>query len=158
MRAFFPPPHITVEKGHGRIEERRVQTSAALNDYVNFPHVGQVFRVERTTTVLRRDGSEKRRHEVVYGVTSLRPDQADARRVGELVRGQWEIENRIHWVRDVTFDEDRSQIRTGSAPQVFACLRNFAINCLRVAKCSNIASGLRHLGRNWVRVFRLLGI
>ena len=101
--------------------------------------------------------SGKTHRETVYGVTSLRPEQADARQIGELVRGHWEIENRLHWVRDVTFDEDRSQVRTGSGPRTMTSLRNFAISCLRVAGYVNIAQGLRNLARHWQSPLTLLG-
>lgn len=100
----------------------------------------------------------KKRKETVYGVTSLRPETADAARIGKLVRGHWEIENRLHWVRDVTFDEDRSQVRTGSGPRMLASLRNFAISCLHLAGYENIAQGLRKLSWHWEWTLALLGI
>ena len=146
---------MTTGKAHGRVEQRRIQTSTALNAYLDFPYVGQVFRIQRTVTCCK---TGKTREETVYGVTSLRPSQADARRIGELVRGHWEIENRLHWVRDVTFDEDRSQVRTGTGPRALASLRNFVISCLRLAGCTNIAQGLRHLARDWQSPLTLLGI
>ena len=118
----------------------------------------QVFRIEREVTRRRRDGTQSEHHEVVYGVTSLSAEQASPSRIGELARGHWRIENGLHWVRDVTFDEDRCQIRTGTGARAFACLRNLAISVLRLARCSNIASGLRHLARGWRRAFRLLGL
>lgn len=142
-------------KAHGRLEQRRTQTSTALNDYLHFPYVGQVFRIERKVT---HGKSGKTHQETAYGVTSLHPQQADARRIGELLRGHWEIENRLHWVRDVTFDEDRSQVRTGSGPRALASLRNFAISCLRLAGCASIARGLRHLAWDWQLPLTLLGI
>lgn len=142
-------------KAHGRLEQRSTQTSTALNGYLDFPYVGQVFRIERTVTYCK---SGRRHQETAYGVTSLKRHQADARRIGELVRGHWEIENRLHWVRDVTFDEDRSQVRTGAGPRALASLRNFAISCLRLAGFMNIAGALRHLARNWELPLTLLGI
>lgn len=145
----------TIDKAHGRLEIRSVQTSTELNTYLDFPHVGQVFRIERTVTHCK---SGRTHTETVYGLTSLSPRQADARRIGELARGHWEIENRLHWVRDVTYDEDRSQVRTGAGPRALTSLRNFAISCLRLAGCTNIAKGLRHLARNWRWPLRLLGI
>lgn len=117
--------------------------------------MGQVFRIERTVLQCK---SGKTRQETAYGVTSLRPPQADARRIGELVRGHWEIENRLHWVRDVTFDEDRSQVRTGTGPRALASLRNFAISRLRLAGCTNIARALRQQTRDWRLPLTLLGI
>ncbi len=74
-----------------------------------------------------------------------------------LVRGQWQIENRAHWVRDVTFDEDRSQVRTASGPQVMACLRSLAISLLSLAGEANIAAGLRNTAWDRSRAFALLG-
>jgi len=146
---------VAIGKGHGRLERRSTETSTALNGYLDFPHVGQVCRIVRTVTHCK---SGKTHRETVYGVTSLRPQQADARRIGELVRGHWEIENRLHWVRDVTFDEDRSQVRTGAGPRALASLRNFVISCLRLAGWANIAQGLRHLAWDWHLPLTLLGI
>lgn len=117
--------------------------------------MGQVFRIVRTITHRK---SNKTRQETVYGITSLSPEKANAARIGELVRGHWEIENRLHWVRDVTFDEDRSQVRTGSGPRIMTSLRNFAITCLRLAGYANIAQGVRQLAWNWERPLALLGL
>ena len=146
---------MTINKAHGRLEKRVVQTSTELNGYVNFPYVGQVFRIVRNATHCK---TGKTHHETAYGITSLRPEEANTRQIGQLVRGHWEIENRLHWVRDVTFDEDRSQVRTGSGPRALATLRNFAISCLRLAGYSNIAKGLRNLAWNWERALTLLGL
>lgn len=84
---------------------------------------------------------------MVYGVTSLPPCQADRRRLLSLARRHWEIKNRLHWVRDVTFDEDRSQIRIQGGPRVFATLRNLPISLLRLVGWDNIAAGLRKFYR-----------
>ncbi len=142
-------------KGHGRIETRAIWTSADLVGDTDFPFLAQVFRVERTVTTLQ--GTPKH-HEIVFGVTSLSPARADAARLLALNRGHWGIENRLHWVRDVTFDEDRSQVRTGAGPQVMASLRNLAITLLRLAGCTSIAAALRHCARPVTRPLRLLGI
>jgi predicted transposase YbfD/YdcC len=80
---------------------------------------------------------------VAYAVTSLSPQKASPQRLLTLWRGHWGIENRLHWVRDVTFDEDRSAIRTGAAPQIMAALRNTVISMLRLAGSTNIAATLR---------------
>ncbi len=145
---------MVIGKAHGRIERRSTQTSTALAGYRDFPYVAQLFRIERTVTHCK---SGKTGRETAYGITSLRPARADARLIGELVRGHWEIENRLHWVRDVTFDEDRSQVRTGSGPRAMATLRNFAISCLRLAGCTNIAQGLRRMSWSWPLPLALLG-
>jgi len=134
---------------------RRIKSSTALNDYVTFPYVEQVCRIERTTYKLT---GELFRHEVAYGITSLSPAKADAKRLLALNRGHWTIENRLHWVRDVTFDEDRSQIRTGRGPQTMATLRNLAISLFRLQKMNNIAKALRTLGRNPEKALQFLGL
>ena len=117
------------ERGHGRIETRSIRTTTLLNDYVNFPYVRQAFRIDR----VRADLSGRvKSSETVYGVTSLAPSQADPKHLMALSRGQWHIENRLHWVRDATFDEDRSQIRAKKGARVFASLRNLVISILRL--------------------------
>ena len=124
-----------------------------LNGYVGsagtvgeaWPHLQQVCRLERQRVV-----KGKKQVAVSYAISSLPATDADARRLLSLSRGHWGIENRLHWVRDVTFDEDRSQVRTGAAPQVLAGLRNLVISLVRRAGHSNVAAALRrhnaHLG------------
>lgn len=142
-RSRFPPEHTTLDKQHGRLEQRRIWTSTQLNGYLDFPHVAQVARIERETQQMR---SGKSRSEVVYLVTSLTAEQADAKRLLALNRGHWEIENRLHWVRDVTFAEDHSQIRTGAGPQMMATLRNLAISLVRLRhEAQWVAEALRDL-------------
>ncbi len=137
------------------MEVRRIWTSTELNDYVEFPHCGQVAVIERLTEHLK---SGKTTQERVYVITSLSPEQADAARLLELNRGHWGIENRSHWVRDVTFDEDRSSIRSGNGPWMMAALRNFAISLLRLNGWQNVASGLRELAARPHLSLRMAGI
>jgi len=144
-----------MNKGHGRIEERKLWASDQLAGYLDFPYAQQVLRIERTSTTL--DGRPLR-HEVVFGVTSLRHTAASPQRLLEANRGHWGIENRLHWVRDVTFDEDRSQVRTGARAQVMAALRNLAIGLLRRAGARNIAAALRHCARYAEKTLRLIGL
>jgi len=152
---IFPPEHVTIDKGHGRIEVRKIQTSTALNDYVTFPYVRQVCRIKRITYNL--DG-ELMREEVVYGITSLSVEKANAERLLALNRGHWSIENRLHWVRDVTFDEDRSQIRTKQSPRVMATLRNLAISLFRLHNINNIAKAVRACSRKPERALQYIGL
>lgn len=98
------------------------------------------------------------KQETAYFLTSLSPEKADAKYLLESIRGHWSIENSLHWVRDVTFDEDRSQIRTGAAPRLFATMRNLAISLLRLNGIKNIASGLRNLSWNVERALKLIGV
>jgi hypothetical protein len=157
---LFPPQHTTTDKGHGRIERRDIWTSSELNDYLDFPYVQQVFFIKRTTTDL--DGNlvagRKTTEELALGLTSLSEEQASPERLLSFVRGEWEIENRLHHVRDMTYDEDRSQVRKGNRPQAMAGIRNIAISLLRLAGAENIASATRHLGRQLERPLRLLGL
>ena len=91
------------------------------------------------------------------GGCELCKKDADARRLLSLSRGHWGIENRLHWVRDVTFDEDRSQVRTGAAPQVLAGLRNLVISLVRRAGHSNVAAALRRHNAHLSEAFDMMG-
>jgi predicted transposase YbfD/YdcC len=145
----------TGDLGHGRIEQRNLTTSKALVGYSDWPGLAQVFELGRHV-VFQKTGKE--RVEVVYGVTSLGPERATPERLLTLVRGQWQIENQSHWVRDVTFDEDRSQVRCGNIPQVMAALRNTAIGLLRYAGYANIAAAGRRLAAQPLQALALIGI
>jgi len=109
-----------------------------------WPHVRQVCRLERHRVRLRRGrpvGSPS--VAVCYLITSLAPERADAAALLRYQRGHWGIENRLHWVRDVTFGEDRCTVRSGAAPQALAACRNLAIALLRRRGATNVAAALR---------------
>jgi predicted transposase YbfD/YdcC len=144
----------TLDLGHGRIEERRLTASWALIGYTDWPGLQQVFQLERTITIKK---TAQQRHEVVYGVTSLPPQRADATRLLRCTRGHWRIEAG-HWIRDVTFDEDRSQVRCGHIPQVMAALRNTAIALMRLAGETNIAAAARRYAAQPWAALALIGI
>jgi len=95
--------------------------------------------------------------ETAYGITSLAPEQADASRLNDLVCSHWHIENRSHWVRDVTFDEDRSQVRSGNIPQVMAALRNTVVGLIRWAGETNIAAAHRKFAAKHTLALKLIG-
>jgi hypothetical protein len=95
---------------------------------------------------------------VSYAVTSLPPTAAGAERLLQILLGRWHIENRVHWVQDVTFDEDRSQIRTASAPRLMAALRNLTTTLVRWEGHSNIAAALRRHAAHLSEALALLGI
>jgi hypothetical protein len=105
-----------------------------------WPHVAQVLRVRRQRIDVRTGAIAE---DVTYAVTSLPPARADARRLLALLRGHWTIENRLHWVRDVTFAEDRCPIRRGAAPQAVAACRNLVLALVRRAGHANVAAALR---------------
>jgi hypothetical protein len=114
-----------------------------------------VFRLERQVT-LTKTGAV--REAVVAGVTSLVPERADAARLLALVRGQWQMEHQAHWVRDVTFDAERSQVRCGHIPQVMAALRNTVIGLMRGAGHTNIAAACRRCAAQPRAALHLIGI
>ena len=94
--------------------------------------------------------------EVVYGITSLQPQEAQARRLLELTRGHWGIENRLHYVRDVTLGEDGCRVRKGSAPQVLAAVRNAVIHLLAGVEASSTAAAIRRLNNHPEEALALL--
>ncbi|MER5262743.1 ISAs1 family transposase [Actinosynnema sp. NPDC002837] len=147
-------PSLTVsrEHGHGR-QDTRTLKATELSSGIGFPGAVQVLRLTRTRTI-RKTG--KRTRETVYAITSLTVIDAGPEQIAAWLRGHWVIENRLHWVRDVDFDEDRSQIRTGSGPQLMATLRNTAIGLLRLAGHTNIATALRHHAHDFNRPVELL--
>lgn len=132
------PARRATSKGHGRRATRTIKVVTAPA-WVEFHGAAQVAQIRRTVTRLG-----KKTVEVVYLITSADHAAAPAARLAAWVQGHWGVENRLHWVRDVTFDEDRSQVRIGAAPQVMATLRNLAISLLRLAGWTNIAHALRH--------------
>jgi predicted transposase YbfD/YdcC len=143
LRAASLPPLdmraiTTLDKGHGRVEVRHLVASTALNDYLAWPGVAQVLMVER-----RWWERGKRKEAVRYGITSLPPDDADAARLLALVRGHWQIENGLHYVKDVTLGEDRSLIRKGHGPSIMAILRDTVVSVLHRAGWRTIAERLR---------------
>lgn len=128
------------DRGHGRVERRQIRT-ADVDDAL-FPGARQVFRLRRDVGGLNGVWDTK---EIIHGVTSLPAELAGPAHLNHYQRQHWTVENRLHWTRDVTFDEDRSQVRTGTAPRVLAGLRNLTINTFRLAGRANIAHARRDL-------------
>jgi predicted transposase YbfD/YdcC len=143
------------DRGHGRLERRTLTLSTALVGFLGWPGHRQVFEIVRRRTALKTGAVQT---ETVYGITSLPPSRADARRILAYVRHHWAIENRSHYVRDVTFGEDHSQVRVGNTPQVMAALRNAAIALHRLAGETNIAAACRRTAAQPRRALALLGI
>ena len=138
---------------HGRIETRRIWTTDELNDYLDFPHVGQAFVIERER-IEKKTG--KRSTELAYGIISRTPEQADAQRVLETNRRHWCIENSCHYIIDWNFDEDRSRIRTGHGPENTTRLRRFAVGIIKSKGVRSVAQKMRQLNRNTRLVFDFL--
>lgn len=150
-----PDVHRDTDRGHGRREIRSLKI-LTLADGIDFPNAAQAIQIRRRRR--RLDRPKRFTTETVYAITDLLVHQAKPLQLGALIRGHWSIENKVHWVRDVTYDEDRCQIRTGTGPQVMAALRNAAIGALRTAGVTNIAAANRHHARDSNRPLQLLGI
>jgi hypothetical protein len=139
-------------RGHARVEIRRLQVTTVAG--LDFPHATQALRITRRVRSLH---SRRWRAVTVYAVTSLQAAQASPARLADWIRGHWGIEA-LHHIRDVTFAEDASQTRTGTAPRTMASLRNLAIGILHARGHRNIAAALRRNARDATRVLPLLGI
>jgi predicted transposase YbfD/YdcC len=131
----------TISKGHGRLETRHLTCTADLDDYLRWPGVQQVLRRDCERIDLKRG---KVSRAVTYALTSVAPGDASPLELEGWWRGHWTIENRVHYVRDVSMGEDAHQMHTGNAPQVLAALRNALLKLLRGAGWTNIAAALRH--------------
>lgn len=138
---------------HGRIETRKIWITCALNAYLDFPHVGQAFVIERER-IDKKTG--KSSTEVAYGITSQTPQQADAQQVLKTNRGHWSIENSCHYVIDWNYDEDRGRIRTGHGPENTTRLRRFAVGIIKSKGVKSVADKMRQLHRNTRLVFDYL--
>jgi len=129
-------------KGHGRLEKRVLTCSSWLKDYTPWPHLSQAFKLERWVHSLN---GELKSYEVRYGITSLPVEVAGAKRLLEIARGGWGIENQLHHLRDVQLREDHSQLRQGQAPELNALLNNTVLGLLRLSGRKNIAQARREL-------------
>ena len=130
-----------MDKGHGRLERRTLRVTTILTAQQLWPGLKQGFELVR-----ERTEKGKTTVEVVHGISSLSPERADAGRLLRLVREHWHVENRLHYVRDVTLGEDACRVRTGSAPQVLAALRNAVVHLLSGVKAPSRAAAIRRLG------------
>ena len=148
---------MTVKPSHGRYEARTLWaiSSADLNAYVGssgtvgkpWPKAAQVCRIQRVVREKdHKTGQIKTTTEVDYAITSLSSGRADAGALMRRWRTHWHVENGLHWVRDVTFGEDESQIHKGQAPEVFTLLRSVAVSLLSTARAPSIAAAVRDLG------------
>ncbi|GGQ67995.1 hypothetical protein GCM10010195_24580 [Kitasatospora griseola] len=142
----------TKNAGHGRSEIRRIKVATVNN--LLFPGARQAVQIKRRRTD-RKTG--RTTVKTIYAVTSLTPDQATPAQLATLIRDHWQVEA-LHHVRDTTFAEDASQLRTGNAPRAMATWRNLAIGALRLSGATNIAAALRHNARNADRPLALLGL
>ena len=164
--ANAPIAHQSTETGHGRRDKRTIRVLDAPAD-LGFPAAAQVFLIERyTTRTVRKRLKGSRRYKkvqvrsavAVLGVTSLSDREAGPEHLAGYVRGQWTIENKIHWVRDVTFREDASQVRTPPRVRAMATLRNLVIGLIRQAGHTRIAATLRKIRNDPPLLLTILGL
>jgi predicted transposase YbfD/YdcC len=146
---------LTIDQHGRRIERRHLRASTELVGYSDWPGLAQAVCLERQ---VQDKGSGQVRRSTAYAVTSLEVEKASPQALLKLWRGHWNIENRLHYVRDVTYGEDRSRVRTAGAPQVMAALRNHAIGLLRLLGETNIAAGCRRHQFNPRLAFAAVGI
>jgi predicted transposase YbfD/YdcC len=136
------PDAVSVDSGHGRIDTRKIWTTAELNGYLDFPWVGQAFIIERES-IVKKTGEVST--EIAYGVTSCTPEEANADKVLNTNRNHWCIENSCHYIIDWNFDEDRSRIRTGYGPENISRLRRFAVGLIKSKGVPSVAQKMRQL-------------
>jgi predicted transposase YbfD/YdcC len=164
--ASVPVQHATEEKGHGRRERRTIQVmNAPAHIRKRFPHARQVALIERyvTRTVRVKKGKRWVKKQVksavaVFIITSLDAREAAPEHLAGYVRGQWTIENKVHYVRDVTYREDASRVRTGPRPRIMATLRNLAIGLIRQAGYTRIAATIRKIRHDTGLLLAILGL
>jgi len=137
---------------HGRLESRSIWTSTALNDYLDFPFVGQVFAIQRHT-LIKKSGQQT--HEIAYGLTSHSTQSANAQQLLEFNRNHWGVESH-HYILDWNWNEDRCTLRTGYGPENITRLRRFATGLMQAISKESVAETIRKLQRNVRRVFDYL--
>ena len=130
----------TFDKDHGRFEYRSITVSSLLNDYLDWPHVAQVFKLERRFTYL---ATGKIHHEIQYGLTCLSPQEASPKRLLEIIRSVWGIENGLHYRRDVTFHEDASRMTHKTMARAMAAINNLVIGIFNQLGFDNHAHARR---------------
>ena len=138
---------------HGRIETRKIWITSELNDYLNFPHVGQAFAIERES-IDKKTGEYSK--DVAYGITSRTAEQADAKQILLTNRLHWSIENSCHYIIDWNYDEDRSRICKGYGPENMTRFRRLAVSIIKSKGVQNVAQKMRQLTRNTRLVFDYL--
>lgn len=161
IRLFFENPpfkagiktHQTLEKSKGRIEKRIIWMSEDLTDYLAWPGLTHVFKVQRD-----RSDKQGKTTETVYGIASLPKEYSSIEKLSGYLRGHWSIENNLHRVRDVSFHEDSSTIRTGKAPQVMAMLRNLIISVFKRGTIKSYPQAFRRFSAHPEELFAFLGL
>lgn len=142
-----------MDKGHGRIEKRTLRTTSILTSGQKWKGLKQGFELTRERTIRGHKTVE-----VIYGITSLSPQRANAATLLSYLRDHWRIENQLHYVRDVTLGEDACRVRSGSAPQVLAALRNAVVHLLTDVEAGSRPEALEYLQLHPNEAKNLIGI
>ncbi len=159
VKGFSPASHDdfrtaqTIDKGHGRLEQRTLTASHALQGYLDWPYATQVFKLERHITRMA-DGAVT--HAVAYGITSLTAAEASPERLLGLVRNHWQIENGLHYRRDETLREDWCHLRVGQAPRAMAVLNNLVVGLVLRQGKHNLPEARRHYAAHLQEAVNLL--
>ena len=155
---LFPPQlqtATTTGSGHGRVETRTITLLPFVPESIFFPHIKQIFSIER---IRQFKATGKIETEIVYGACQHSAEQVTAQKILGINRSHWGIENKVHYVRDVTFEEDKSRIRTGNGARIMAIFRNLAINLMRSRGVKNIAEKLQQFSWSRQVLLSFLGI
>lgn len=159
VKGFSPAAHDdfrtaqTTEKAHGRLEQRTLTASSALQGYVDWPYAAQVFQLERR---VQRMAEGAITDEVAYGVTSLTAAEAHPARLLDLVRNHWQIENGLHYRRDETLREDWCHLRVGEAPRAMAILNNLVVGLILGQGKKNLPEARRHYDAHLTEAVHLI--
>jgi predicted transposase YbfD/YdcC len=151
----IPVLDLSQDKSHGRVESRTLKLTA-IDSGIIFPHAQLAAQIVRRRRPNTSTATGTGHTETVYAVTDLGFGDIRADQLAEIIREHWSIENKLHWIQDVTFAEDHSQIRTGNGPAVMATLRNFAVSRHHLDGRTNIAAACRHTSRHPIRAADLL--
>uniref|UniRef100_UPI001EF4E959 ISAs1 family transposase n=1 Tax=Frankia sp. CIT1 TaxID=2880974 RepID=UPI001EF4E959 len=158
--------HTAEGRAHGRHEKRTIQLADASDQVrARHPHARTVARIRRhvTRTVTKGKGTRRVTKKIptvvtVHVITSLARSEVSAAELAGYIQGHWTVENRVHWVRDVTFREDASTVRTGPLPRVMATLRNLAIGLIRLAGHTRIAPTIRNIRHDTALLIEIIGL
>ena len=142
-----------VNKGHGRIEVRTLTTSSQLNDFLDWPFLQQVFKLERSVTIQK---TGQTRHEILYGITSLSAEQASPTQLLTMLRSYWGIENGLHYRRDVTLHEDETHFTQDSAAHIMSIINNIVLALIAKTGYQFVPSARRYFAANLEDAFGLL--
>ena len=140
-------------KGHGRIEVRTLTTSSQLNDFLDWPFLQQVVKLERSVTIQK---TGQTRHEIIYGITSLSAEQASPKQILNMLRSYWGIENGLHYRRDVTLHEDETRFTKDSAAHIMSIINNILLGLIAKTNHQFVPSARRYFAANLEDAFDLI--